>query len=982
MADNSHAYKAALELENRAALFEHALLQFANAFEGNTVPLLLPSVSFPVEWSSSPEDSPDPNFQSSTPRLLPGLQDDIPCVKTLIAQISALRRGLSTYLKSSHSNEFSGGDCPPLRPTQPVNWSRSRGCCFPGCGSGVGMVSCGLCCRNKLSTVSEDEPCVECASIPCTCPVVTQVADNRLLMNQPAVHSRRQFRPPSAPSEERPANNSPRPRCPVDAVDAAVMPSPPPADPFASFVADLESAMAHCDVDNPGSRTGAPPSPNLASIRRSHEACLPVWKEFFQSRNQPLSAELREDLTKSTFNNWPWSDAQLLCFVRHFFVGEGESDERLHLTQACGVPLDTLDTWLCAVYSYYNSVPFHNFKHAFMVTQMMYASIWQAHLTSIFSHLDLLVLIFSALCHDVDHRNNVQSRLSICYNTNSPLENHHCAVAFDLVRTPETNIFKGLSDADANLAKLLSLRCILGTDMGKHTEILQAWTAKLVALGLPTTTSSSPSDCAAVLPSSSASENQTMGVDATAAGCSRPPPTCAELTKIFAEDEEARALTMVMLLKMCDISTEIRPPVVSQPWLDCLLEEFYAQADIEKLTGLPVSPFMDRASVRVAECQCAFLKFGMLPLAELIVAVFPDLGPIVLVPAREQFEFYSKQAEAIAAPPNDPKDTEPAPDTADEQVEASKNSHRACDSQSSTADTCPSTDFDGTSDKLPEFSSSHPASNLPPPVKKGDHNEHHPDVMTEAGEKEDGNRTSQEPPFSTALTSDLLSHPPAMHSPASPIPKWVGATAHCQATPPSRLTDTTLVSSAGVSEFCPHHPQLLQPSDHVPLRFLRRSLGELPWPRNLHSDFADILAENRYLSPPSYLWPRHCVASPDSDLATTATGRSVAAGGATINGHPPPPSSSCNLPTVMSLRNSGMRSLSTTAAINKTELLLPPRQPPPSQQQVSPSTSTDPTASEVCTPPPVRSLTSPANQDAAALSKRKCSTSTALTAHI
>ncbi|BHF79987.1 hypothetical protein SprV_0702311100 [Sparganum proliferum] len=523
--------------------------------------------------------------------------------------------------------------------------------------------------------------------------------------------------------------------------------------------------------------------------------------------------------------------------------------------------------------------------------------------------------------------------------------------------------------------------CILGTDMGKHTEILQAWTAKLVALGLPTTSSS---DCANAQPSAAASENQTMGVDAattataaTAAGCSRPPPTCAELAKIFAEDEEARALTMVMLLKMCDISTEIRPPVVSQPWLDCLLEEFYAQADIEKLTGLPVSPFMDRASVRVAECQCAFLKFGMLPLAELMVAVFPDLGPIVLVPAREQFEFYSRQTEAIAAPPNDPEDTEPAPDNADEQMEASKNSHRACDSQSSTADARPSIDFDGTSDKLPDASSSHPASNLPPSVKKGDHNEHHPDVLTEAGEKEDPNRTSQEPPFSTTPTSDLLSHP-TMHSPASPIPKWVGASAHCQATPPSRLTDTTLVSSAGVSEFCPHHPQLLQPSDHVPLRFLRRSLGELPWPRNLHSDFADILAENRYLTPPSYLWSRQYVASPDSDLATT-TGRPVAAGGTTINGHPP----SSNLPTVMSLRNSGMRSLSTTAAINKTELLLPPRQPPPSQHHVSPSTSTDPTASEVCTPPPVRSLTSPpANQDATALSKRKCSASTALTAHI
>ncbi|VDM04615.1 unnamed protein product [Schistocephalus solidus] len=256
------------------------------------------------------------------------------------------------------------------------------------------------------------------------------------------------------------------------------------------------------------------------------------------------------------------------------------------------------------------------------------------------------------------------------------------------------------------------------------------------------------------------------------------------------------------------------------------------------------------------------------------------------------------------------------------------------------------------------------------------------DVLTEAGEKEDRDRMAPDPPFSTSPVSDPPSHS-AVHSSASPIPKWTVLPAHCQGTSPlpsSRFTETTVVSSAGVSEFCPHHPQLLQPSEHVPLRFLRRSLGELPWPRNLHSDFADIIAENRYLTPPSYLWPRQYVCSPDSDFTSSpAAGRPVPADRKTTNSRP----RYSDISAAMSLRNSGMRSLSTTAAVHKTELLLPPRQPPPSQQHASPTTSTDPTASEVRTPPPVHSLASPTNQDAAAaFSKRKRSASTALKAHL
>ena len=48
----------------------------------------------------------------------------------------------------------------------------------------------------------------------------------------------------------------------------------------------------------------------------------------------------------------------------------------------------------------------------------------------------------------------------------------------------------------------------------------------------------------------------------------------------------------MVLIKVSDISNEARPMDVAEPWLDCLLTEFYEQSDLEKKEGLPVTPFM------------------------------------------------------------------------------------------------------------------------------------------------------------------------------------------------------------------------------------------------------------------------------------------------------------------------------------------------------------------------------------------------------
>jgi len=45
--------------------------------------------------------------------------------------------------------------------------------------------------------------------------------------------------------------------------------------------------------------------------------------------------------------------------------------------------------------------------------------------------------------------------------------------------------------------------------------------------------------------------------------------------KVFA----AKTLQLKMvLIKCCDISNEVRPFEVSEPWVDCLLEEYFNQA--------------------------------------------------------------------------------------------------------------------------------------------------------------------------------------------------------------------------------------------------------------------------------------------------------------------------------------------------------------------------------------------------------------------
>ncbi|KAF6198708.1 hypothetical protein GE061_008460, partial [Apolygus lucorum] len=185
-----------------------------------------------------------------------------------------------------------------------------------------------------------------------------------------------------------------------------------------------------------------------------------------------ISEEVVQCLRLSSFDSMQWSDEELLALLYFMFSDLG-------LLEAFKLDLVTLRNFLFQVYKNYNEVPFHNFRHCFCVAQMMYAMCVKADLPKRVGELEVLILLVSSICHDLDHPGynniyqiNARTELALRYNDISPLENHHCSIAFRILELEESNIFKHMTSEEFKLVREGIIRCILATDMARHNEIL------------------------------------------------------------------------------------------------------------------------------------------------------------------------------------------------------------------------------------------------------------------------------------------------------------------------------------------------------------------------------------------------------------------------------------------------------------------------------------------------------------------------------
>ncbi|KAJ3107976.1 High affinity cAMP-specific and IBMX-insensitive 3',5'-cyclic phosphodiesterase 9A [Phlyctochytrium planicorne] len=308
-----------------------------------------------------------------------------------------------------------------------------------------------------------------------------------------------------------------------------------------------------------------------------------------------FSQEVLEHLKHPTFDIWQWNDHELMTLIEWMF-------EDLQLISEFSLDVQKLGRFLSCVRHGYNSNPFHNFRHCFCVTQMVYGILYVTGVHKKLTSLEKLILLISAIGHDLDHPGynnayqiNASTDLSIVYNDISPLENHHAAVLFTLLKNDSLNFLASLSSVQYKDLRKSVIGCILATDMAKHGEIL----AKFKGYA----------------------ENFDFG------------------------DASQRQILLQLIIKCADISNEVRPKHVAEPWVDKLLEEFFGQSDREKREGLPTAPFMDRDKVTKPSAQVGFIGFVMIPLYELMSKVLPNMDNTLLQPIRRAHEYYKSMLE-------------------------------------------------------------------------------------------------------------------------------------------------------------------------------------------------------------------------------------------------------------------------------------------------------------------------------------------------
>ncbi|KAF8571865.1 hypothetical protein P879_00181 [Paragonimus westermani] len=127
----------------------------------------------------------------------------------------------------------------------------------------------------------------------------------------------------------------------------------------------------------------------------------------------------------------------------------------------------------------YRNVPYHNRVHAADVVQSTHVLLNAQALTTVFTELEVLAILFACAVHDVDHPGltnqyliNTNDQLAILYNDSSVLENHHLAIAFQLLTRPGCDLFENIPKKQRLSLRRMAIDMVLATDMSKHMSLL------------------------------------------------------------------------------------------------------------------------------------------------------------------------------------------------------------------------------------------------------------------------------------------------------------------------------------------------------------------------------------------------------------------------------------------------------------------------------------------------------------------------------
>ncbi|KAG4087018.1 hypothetical protein H8356DRAFT_1434063 [Neocallimastix lanati (nom. inval.)] len=223
---------------------------------------------------------------------------------------------------------------------------------------------------------------------------------------------------------------------------------------------------------------------------------------------------------------------------------------------------------------YHTDVTFHNACHITDILHCMYYFSTIPNISVNFKDWDLLFMFVAACIHDYDHPGlsnkfliQTKDPLAILYNDRSVLENHHCAMSFNILLKENNNFLEHVDKEKFNEFREVIIGLVLATDLAEHFQILSLFKKKILNI-----------------------------------------PKCVQ--------REDKILLMKILIKCADVSNATKEKSIYKRWVDGIMEEFYRQGDMEKKLNIPLSPFGNRDNANPNSCQKSFIEFIASPIFE------------------------------------------------------------------------------------------------------------------------------------------------------------------------------------------------------------------------------------------------------------------------------------------------------------------------------------------------------------------------------
>ncbi|XP_066902713.1 dual 3',5'-cyclic-AMP and -GMP phosphodiesterase 11A [Halyomorpha halys] len=317
-------------------------------------------------------------------------------------------------------------------------------------------------------------------------------------------------------------------------------------------------------------------------------------KEIEALLDLPVPACDEWNLYSLSFEDFALNEDQMILASVSMFL-------ELGLVKKFNIELETLYRFLMTVKKNYRDVPYHNWKHAFNVAQVMFAILMGCEMKGTFSDLEVLGMFVGCLCHDLDHRgtNNAYqqkagSALVLLYGTTNTMEHHHFNHAVMILSSESLNIFSSLSADNYSYVMKILKHSILATDLSTYFQNRP----KFFSL--------------------------------------------VEKREYSWGNENHRELLRSVLMTASDIASSCKPWHVQKKVAYLVADEFLKQGDKEK-TELKIQPIalMDRERAHeLPQLQLKWISDICLPLYESLGKMNPKLN-VMTEGARENIKHWS-----------------------------------------------------------------------------------------------------------------------------------------------------------------------------------------------------------------------------------------------------------------------------------------------------------------------------------------------------